>query len=67
MSSIEETKATTETEAIVIETAPSTEAVSTPTIANIFAGLTAPAAPVTVAPVAKEEEGEGDDNEVTQP
>lgn len=70
MSSIEETKVTpTETEAVVNEvTAPSTEATtttsSTPSIANIFAGLSAPAAVSVAAPAAKEEEGEGDDNEV---
>lgn len=69
MSSIEETKVTpTETEAVVNEvTAPSTQATtttSTPSIANIFAGLSAPAAVSVAAPAAKEEEGEGDDNEV---
>ena len=68
MSSIEETKpvvteSATNTEATsVTETNTKPATTATPSVANIFAGLTA-AAPAA-SNVAKEEEAEGDDNEV---
>lgn len=69
MSSIEETKVATETtETVIDKPTPVTEPTSTPSVANIFAGLTAaaaaPVAATSTVCAAKEEDGEGDDNEV---